>query len=299
MKPLLIPAAGLCAAMLGFIATGYAQDAVPPSAATQSEQQADQPTGEATQDDEVADETAPVDAQAEGETAQAEAPAASTAAQVAQLPFLDLRRVASVQGDPVAGREKSASCATCHGSNGISVGPAIPHIAGQSIDYLYWELVQYHRGDFPALTMTAMVPDTLTDQDLRDMSAYYASLPANAAAANPIPMPEVDAATLAEGERLYLRGDPQKGIPPCQGCHGVDARGQRDAAHVDRSGNRPYSHYPALRGQPQTYLTMRLNLLRDEAMNNSSAEQIMTPISKRMDEESINAVSAWLAQLPR
>lgn len=295
MKPLLIPAAGLCAAMLGFITTGYAQDAVPPSAATQSEQQADQPTGEATQDDEVADETA----SAEGETTQAEAPAASTAAQVAQLPFLDLRRVASVQGDPVAGREKSASCATCHGSNGISVGPAIPHIAGQSIDYLYWELVQYHRGDFPALTMTAMVPDTLTDQDLRDMSAYYASLPANAAAANSIPLPEIDAATLAEGERLYLRGDPQKGIPPCQGCHGVDARGQRDAAHVDRSGNRPYSHYPALRGQPQTYLTMRLNLLRDEAMNNSSAEQIMTPISKRMDEESINAVSAWLAQLPR
>ena len=47
---------------------------------------------------------------------------------------------------------------------------------------------------------------------------------------------------LAADEVLFLAGDPARGIPPCQGCHGAEARGPSISTGQ-------YAAYPSLRGQ--------------------------------------------------
>jgi cytochrome c553 len=76
-------------------------------------------------------------------------------------------------GDPVAGKEKSALCAGCHGVDGNSSIGANPRLAGQYESYLYHALKSYKEGRRQSLLMAGMVAN-LSDQDLRDLAAYYA-----------------------------------------------------------------------------------------------------------------------------
>ena len=79
-------------------------------------------------------------------------------------------------GNAAAGKEKSAACAACHGPEGISQTPQFPNIAGQYEDYLYQSLKDYKSGARKNAIMAGTVA-TLTDQDLKDLAAYFASLP--------------------------------------------------------------------------------------------------------------------------
>jgi cytochrome c553 len=80
-------------------------------------------------------------------------------------------------GNPAAGEQKSAACVACHGSDGNSSDfPAYPRLAGQYEDYLYKSLRQYRDGTRVNAIMAGMVAP-LSDQDMRDLAAYYASLP--------------------------------------------------------------------------------------------------------------------------
>lgn len=81
---------------------------------------------------------------------------------------------ASAGGDPAAGKEKSGVCAGCHGVDGNSTIGANPRLAGQYESYLYHALQQYKDGRRESLLMAGMVAN-LTDQDLKDLAAYYAS----------------------------------------------------------------------------------------------------------------------------
>jgi cytochrome c553 len=77
-------------------------------------------------------------------------------------------------GDPVAGKEKSAVCAGCHGVDGNSTIGANPRLAGQYESYLYHSLKEYKDGRRDSLLMAGMVAN-LTDEDLQDLAAYFAS----------------------------------------------------------------------------------------------------------------------------
>jgi len=81
-------------------------------------------------------------------------------------------------GDPVAGKEKSAVCAGCHGVDGNSTIGANPRLAGQYESYLYHALRQYKDGRRQSLLMAGMVAN-LSDEDMRDLAAYYASQQGN------------------------------------------------------------------------------------------------------------------------
>ena len=83
---------------------------------------------------------------------------------------------AAFAGNAAAGKEKSAACAACHGPEGISPTPQFPNIAGQYEDYLYQSLKDYKSGARKNAIMAGTVA-TLTDQDLKDLAAYFASLP--------------------------------------------------------------------------------------------------------------------------
>jgi cytochrome c553 len=81
---------------------------------------------------------------------------------------------AKAAGDAAAGKAKSASCAACHGPAGQGVPPN-PKLAGRSEDELLQALKDYKSGKRSNAMMKAMTAG-LSDQDMANLAAYYASL---------------------------------------------------------------------------------------------------------------------------
>ena len=78
-------------------------------------------------------------------------------------------------GDASAGKKKSTPCQACHGPEGVSVSPDFPNLAGQYPDYLQTALRHYKGGKRKNPIMAEQVKN-LTDKDIMDLAAYYASL---------------------------------------------------------------------------------------------------------------------------
>ena len=232
----------------------------------------------------------------------AEADATAEEAQVAtdRPRYFDLRRITPITGDPARGKEKSELCSACHGQDGTSVVPIYPDIAGQSADYMYWQLVKFKDAGFGG-TVMAVAVESLDEQDMRDLALYYASLPYAGSPPEPGEDAEEprDPALLARGEQLYLHGDPSAGIPPCQACHGADARGHPRAREVDAAGFTPYAAYPALRGQRDAYLITRIGEYQDGKHTSLTTDFVMGGAAKQLDKASVEALAAWLSSLPR
>ncbi len=77
-------------------------------------------------------------------------------------------------GNADAGKEKSAACVACHGETGMSAAATFPNIAGQHEDYLYISLAGYKSGERNNAIMSGIVA-ALSDQDMKDLAAYFAS----------------------------------------------------------------------------------------------------------------------------
>lgn len=209
-------------------------------------------------------------------------------------PFFDLRRITPVRGDVEAGRSKSELCSACHGANGVSVATVFPNLAGQRPDYLYWELMEYHSGARPESPMSPPAA-SINETDMRDLAAYYASLPPGLTPSPESENTPPDPATIERGHQVFMEGDPAKGIPPCQGCHGADGRGHPLATTPDRNGYTPWAVFPSLRGQNGDYLQARLTSFREAERRNSSTDHVMSGVGARLDDATIAALSAWLA----
>ncbi len=82
---------------------------------------------------------------------------------------------AALVGDIQAGERKSVSCQACHGPKGISANPIWPNLAGQQEVYLANTLRAYRSGQRKDPLMGPMAAG-LSDQDIADLAAYYASL---------------------------------------------------------------------------------------------------------------------------
>ncbi len=78
-------------------------------------------------------------------------------------------------GDVAAGKAKAASCAGCHGANGISNNPLWPNLAGQKDAYLAKALRDYRDGKRNDPMMSPMAKP-LTDADIENLAAYFSSL---------------------------------------------------------------------------------------------------------------------------
>ena len=78
-------------------------------------------------------------------------------------------------GDAAAGKAEATLCAACHGPVGVSVNPAWPSLAGQQPVYLAKQIRMFRDGERLEPTMQPFVQN-LTDQDIDDLAAYYASL---------------------------------------------------------------------------------------------------------------------------
>ena len=219
----------------------------------------------------------------------------STGLAFAASHYTDLRNVEPTHGDAAAGATKAKACFACHGENGISVAPIFPRLAGQRVDYLYHRLLTFKRASakdpyYSKSPMTPMVVP-LSDSDMRNLAAFFASQePQPAAPTTPTVNPEPTVSP-EKGERLFRTGDPTRGIPPCQGCHGVEARGTA----VDKG---PYLVYPVLRGQYSPYLVSRLTNFRMGLPHGTTSDFIMSNVARTLDDDSVQAIAAWLSSLP-
>jgi cytochrome c553 len=202
--------------------------------------------------------------------------------------YIDLRRIDPIHGDEAAGARKAAVCHACHGV-GASVAPTFPRLAGQRPDYLYHRLISFKRSDpkDPYYGQSPMRPQAvnLSDADMRDLAVYYAAQTptvTSAAAAQQV--------AAGKGQELFLAGDPTRGIPPCQGCHGADAGGTPIATGQ-------YAAYPSLRGQYSLYLVARLTSFHKNLPDDTTNDFIMSGVARTLDDESIQAIAAWLGSL--
>ena len=79
---------------------------------------------------------------------------------------------AAFASDPAAGKEKSKTCAACHGPDGNSPTADFPKLAGQHSDYLVKALNDYKSG---ARKNAIMAPQAanLNKRDIADLAAFY------------------------------------------------------------------------------------------------------------------------------
>ena len=82
--------------------------------------------------------------------------------------------VALACGDTAAGEAKAANCAGCHGAKGEGVGDN-PPLAGLDEAYQVEQLKAYKSGEREN-AMMQMFASQLSEEDMADLAAYYASL---------------------------------------------------------------------------------------------------------------------------
>ncbi|MDH5353737.1 MAG: cytochrome c4 [Gammaproteobacteria bacterium] len=174
-----------------------------------------------------------------------------------------------------AGKAKSAICAGCHGQDGNSVNAVWPKLAGQHASYLSKQLRNFKDGSREDAVMKGMVA-ALSDADIADISAYFASQAIKGGAFN--------ADLVALGENIYRGGITESSIPACIGCHSPSG-----------DGNGPAS-FPSLKSQHPEYIVMQLNKFKDGSRSNDSGK-MMQNVAKRMLESEMQAVAAYIAGL--
>ncbi|MGV6806657.1 MAG: c-type cytochrome [bacterium] len=93
----------------------------------------------------------------------------------ASLSLAAMTAAPSFAGDVEAGKAKAAMCAACHGAEGISAMDMWPNLAGQKAGYLVKQLKAFRDGTRADPSMAPMAAG-LTDQDIDNLAAFYASL---------------------------------------------------------------------------------------------------------------------------
>ncbi len=93
---------------------------------------------------------------------------------LAILALLAAQPVAAA-GSKETGRAKARQCAVCHGIDGVSKRPDVPHIAGESIIYLKAQLEAFRSGKRHHREMS-IVAQGLSDADIADLIAWYSAI---------------------------------------------------------------------------------------------------------------------------
>jgi cytochrome c553 len=87
-----------------------------------------------------------------------------------------LTAVSASHADVAAGKSRAqVACAVCHGQQGLSMQPSVPHLAGQPKIYLVEQLRNYRSGKRHHEVMS-VIAKPLTDEDIQNVSDWYASL---------------------------------------------------------------------------------------------------------------------------
>jgi cytochrome c553 len=181
-----------------------------------------------------------------------------------------------VKGDANAGEKKIAMCIGCHGITGYQASfpevYKVPKISGQSEKYITTALNAYKKGERKHPTMRG-IADSLTDQDMADISAYYANHGKVEAAALP------DKATEPKEKVAALL---TKGA--CASCHGANF-----AKPIDPS-------YPKIAGQHADYLYVALKSYKSEGSATwGRSNGVMGGVAKQFSNAELKELANYMA----
>ncbi|WP_280156287.1 c-type cytochrome [Piscinibacter sp. XHJ-5] len=177
--------------------------------------------------------------------------------------------------------ERTRTCTACHGKEGRATREGyFPRIAGKPAGYLYNQLINFRDGLRSNAAMTYLVQH-LTDDYLREMATYFASLDLPYAPPPPLTGTSESARL---GETLVQHGDPARKIPACAQCHGSTLTGVAPAM-------------PGLLGLPRDYVIAQFGAWRN-GRRHAAAPDCMAQIAERLTNEDVSAVASWLASRP-
>ncbi|MGO4307966.1 c-type cytochrome [Cupriavidus sp. RAF12] len=161
------------------------------------------------------------------------------------------------------------NCTMCHGARGMTASNA-PNLAGQYPEVIIKQLNDYKSGKRGSSIMETLTR-RLSDRDIADLAAYYASLPKARTAPT----------TYDESLPALVRvGDPLRNIAPCISCHGG----------VDQKFGAPW-----LEGMPHDYLTTELRAFRNGSRANDAQGQ-MRNMARAMTDKEIEEVAGFYAR---
>lgn len=184
----------------------------------------------------------------------------------------------AAEGDPKAGKDKSAACQGCHGEEGISIAPNFPNLAGQFAKYTERQVLDYQSGKRVDPMMSGMAASVTEPQDVKDIAAYYASKKRMKGT------PGGNKALLAKGKVIFYQGNPETGVYACSNCHGENGYG------LDAKNN----VFPVISGQTKDYILKQMNDFRSGERKNDPAG-MMSGVAKKMTPAEIEAVSEFVA----
>jgi cytochrome c553 len=171
--------------------------------------------------------------------------------------------------DIAAGKEKAELCVGCHGEGGISQTQNIPSLAGQPDQFIQWQLVFFRSGSRKNEQMQPIV-EQITNDDIRNLGAYFASLtPPRASAPDDNPDLSQKGAQAAAGRR-------------CASCHTDNYAGTKAVAR--------------LAGQREEYLLKALHDYKS-GVRSGGAGSAMTDVAYPLSDEEITALAHYLAHL--
>jgi cytochrome c553 len=124
--------------------------------------------------------------------------------------------------------------------------------------------------------MTGLL-DNLSDQDMADIAAFYASQQMSVGAADP--------KLVEAGQALFRGGKLDEGMPACIGCHAPDGSGLAAAG------------FPKLAGQHATYVAKQLTDFREGNRTNDGESMIMRAIAAKLSNKDIEALSSYIQGL--
>jgi cytochrome c553 len=180
-------------------------------------------------------------------------------------------------GNVDAGKTKSATCAACHGADGNSVTPDWPSLAGQHASYIVRQLEAFKSGERQDVTMKPFA-DMLSEQDMLDVAAYFASQKQTPKGADP--------ALVSLGQQIYRGGVPERGIAACIACHGPGGHGN------------PVSSYPRIGGQHAPYVGKTLRQYASgDRRSDVDMNQMMRNVAALLLDDEINALSSYVQGL--
>jgi cytochrome c553 len=128
---------------------------------------------------------------------------------------------AASRGDAFRGMLLARHCDHCHGAEGFSAIASTPNLAGMDKLGIWKQLEDFRTYKRQARPMNA-IAESLSSRDVADLVAYFAKLPAfyDPEDKRVFPQSQPDPSHRAIASRVISFGDGERGIPPCQACHG-------------------------------------------------------------------------------
>ena len=184
-----------------------------------------------------------------------------------------------IKGDAKAGEKKIAMCIGCHGIKGYQASfpevHKVPMISGQSAGYIMSALNAYKKGERKHPTMRG-IADSLNEQDIADVAAYYSASGVVEGAAAPGKAADGNAKAMA----LVAKGN-------CASCHG-----ENFSKPIDPS-------YPKIAGQHSDYLFVALKAYKAEGSAVvGRGNAIMGGVAKQFSNAELKELANYVGSLP-